>query len=1419
MIPLLRVPQFISFVTIGWLSTALSVSAQIVPDGTLPNNTVVEVDGDFFQITGGTPSGNNLFHSFEDFSVPTNSTAFFDNAVEINNIISRVTGGRFSNIDGLIQANGTANLFLINPSGIVFGPNAQLDIGGSFFGSTASSLNFADGTEFSATNPQQPILTINVPIGLQYGTNAADVEVRGAQLEVQPGAILALAGGNVTLENASFFAPGGRIELGGLVGEGTIAFNEDGGLNIPDTIVRGNVSLANNSTVDVAAEGDGNITIQAGNIVLLEQSNLFAGIAEDLGSPDAVAGDIILDATGMVTLDGGSNIANNIQENATGVGGDIAIVANSLSLTNNSSLDMGTFGFGNAGNLLVTVNENVTLQNSRVFSDASVGRGNSGEISIAAKGVVTIAENSEIISDVFNPNEPTEGIAGSINLVGNAGVAIANSTLTSESNNIDTNADIGNISLVALEGSVSLNQATLSTSNFGGGSSGSLTFDARDEVAISNSSLTSDGELGVILVGSVLSPNSITIENSQLTAINDVEGGQGGVLSLLANQSATLTDSLLSSDAVNEEGVGGNAGLIEITAPQGISIGNSQITSDSNSNNKDPNTNTSNIILTALGGSINLERGTLSTTNFGSGSAGLITLNGGDRITILNQSNLFSDAYNEQNPGTGGIAGAIEIVAPNGIEIANSTLTSESDNSDVNAEFVGSIDLNTAQGAITLDRGTLSTTNFGSGLAGFITLNSGNRVTISNNSSLFSDAYNEQNPGLGGSAGAIEIVAPHGIKIENSTITSESDSNNIDPDSQLGNISLIASEGSVELNLNSDRPSEPRTISTTNVGSGFAGDILINARNEVSIFNSLLTSDGELGQLLIGNQLTPNVVTIQDSELTTQNEVEDGQAGVLRSIANQTTTITNSILLSDAFNEQGVGGNAGLIEIVSPQGIAIANSLITSDSNSNNTDLNANVGDIRLTSSESSIALNQSTTLSATNFGSGLAGFITLNAGNRVTISNNSNLFSDAYNEQNPGTGGIAGSIEIVAPNGIDIANSTLTSESDNSDLNAEFVGSIDLNAAQGSININRAKLSTLNFSSGFGGFIRLQAGDLITITNSSLLSDAFNEINEMDLDASGIAGVINISAPNEIEISNSTITSESENDLNSDIVGDIAITASQGEVKFDRVILSVTNFGSGLAGDVKINSQSLELENSLIEANSSAGDGGNVEVNTRGLVRMRDRSVIATNAGTEEAPGNGGDIRVNSEFLIGVENSDITANAFEGSGGVIQINSEGIIGLQFREKLTPFNDITAFSEQNPDLSGVVEINSTAVDTSGLVTLAESPVDVTALVGRDPCSQGEGSEFVVTGRGGLPPNPGDVLHDEPDVLDWTTREGEESNAEIDTNVPQSANPHIRSQLIEATGWVIDKNGMVVLVADAPKVAPSSPAFIQPGCHR
>ena len=152
------------------------VQAQVTADGTL-STTVTSADQRNFVIEQGDRSGGNLFHSFRDFSVSTGGSAHFNNAADVQNIFARVTGGNVSNIDGLIRANGAANLFLLNPSGILFGANAALNIGGSFMGTTATSVRFADGVEFSADSTGTSLLTVSVPIGLQMGQNPGAITV------------------------------------------------------------------------------------------------------------------------------------------------------------------------------------------------------------------------------------------------------------------------------------------------------------------------------------------------------------------------------------------------------------------------------------------------------------------------------------------------------------------------------------------------------------------------------------------------------------------------------------------------------------------------------------------------------------------------------------------------------------------------------------------------------------------------------------------------------------------------------------------------------------------------------------------------------------------------------------------------------------------------------------------------------------------------------------------------------------------------------------------------------------------------------------------------------------------------------------------------------------------------------------------
>jgi len=214
------------------------VKAQVVEDGTLSTEVIHENRN--FQVRGGEQRGSNLFHSFEQFSIDNNGSILFDNALTVQNIISRVTGNSVSNLNGLIQSNGTANLFLINPNGIVFGENATLNIGGSFVATTAESLLFTDGVEFSSNlDNSESLLTVNTPLGLQFGSNAGAINNRAnfSEAHLDPkgesqnklGLVtaadqtLALIGNGITFDGGAITVPSGNIELGS-VAENSLIF-------------------------------------------------------------------------------------------------------------------------------------------------------------------------------------------------------------------------------------------------------------------------------------------------------------------------------------------------------------------------------------------------------------------------------------------------------------------------------------------------------------------------------------------------------------------------------------------------------------------------------------------------------------------------------------------------------------------------------------------------------------------------------------------------------------------------------------------------------------------------------------------------------------------------------------------------------------------------------------------------------------------------------------------------------------------------------------------------------------------------------------------------------------------------------------------------------------------------------------------
>ncbi len=273
---------------------------------------------------------------------------------------------------------------------------------------------------------------------------------------------------------------------------------------------------------------------------------------------------------------------------------------------------------------------------------------------------------------------------------------------------------------------------------------------------------------------------------------------------------------------------------------------------------------------------------------------------------------------------------------------------------------------------------------------------------------------------------------------------------------------------------------------------------------------------------------------------------------------------------------------------------------------------------------------------------------------------------------------------------------------------------------------------------------------------------------------------------------------------------GDMRINTQQLLIS-DGAEVTVSSLATGVAGNLEITAKSVELNNGAISAQTFSGNGGNLTLSVADLLLMRQNSEISTTAGTRQQGGDGGNIKVNipNGFIVAVpgEDSDISANAFTGRGGRVDITAKGIFGIQPRSNPTSLSDITASSQFG--VNGTVEINTPDVDpNSGLVNLPTVPVDTRVAQGCTAGSAVVKSSFTITGRGGLPPNPGEALSTDAVQVDLVTlnpKVGKLSTPAVSTN-PINPTP---DRIVEATGWVIAANGDVILTSSAPTVTPHS----------
>lgn len=1446
-----------------WLTELCApVPAQLVPDTTFGSrSSTVHPHGNRETIQGGIRAGSNLFHSFSEFNVGSGRSVYFIDP-GVTNILTRVTGTNPSKIDGNLGVEGNANLFLLNPNGILFGANASLDIRGSLVATTANAIKFSDGSEFGTTDlVTQPLLTIAVPIGLQRGSTASlapitnqgqlivgqDLTLAADRLELQGSLqagrdltllatdtvqvrdtptqpflaqagrdltiqgdrgidILALnhpthipfqSGGNLSLlsdgvisADARFLSQGSfqvRSLSGGLAtvtsrfdpiitttGDVDLALNYTGASLLIEA--GGNVRIqgtVNITTPDAAAPFIGDDTIlnrQAGLIVRSGQSTLR--YANNTGIvPGSTTGTGIVPNPGITLQGAVTTIPNGVVRLTADQGGSIntqsidtlqgeMVLTSAADITTNGQfLNVGTDS-GNAGTIRLTAsNGNIAVGDVLAYSDDDVTFGHGGAITVTAGGSVT----ADAIS-----TWSTFGAGGDLSITAGQTIAVqdlltysyfgdnnsGDITLTSGStaifNNIDTSSEDGLAGDVRITAHNDLTtEGVIDMSTYGNGQGGNII-------------VQTDGEIRLLA-------NSAWLSNTR-------GSGQGGNIVVQATGEIRLSDnSTWQNDAFDS----GNAGDISITARSLFLENGAQIRSVSRS---DASGDGGNITINVTDrtqlsgvGSDDRPSAIFSLADlYSTGNGGNITLNTAS-LTMRDGSEILANHFGE---GVGTRAGDITIRATGLVSLEGFRVrTDKTDSpgtgiaSNIAIGFESTRGINRQGGTIDIQAGGLELLNgsyisssleYGAnGQGGNIRLNITNQGTpgnllIAGSATRESGIFSRTTIYSIGDGGNIQINAGT-VSLQNrATIGAEANGNG-----DGGRISLNATTVSV---------GSRSAISAETTTAGNAGEItLLSDRLTLADGGQIRTSTsgaGQAGSITLGTAIQPiDQVTLRgrNSAILANTEPKtSGNGGNIAIFAND-LFLTNQAQIS---TETAGQGKAGSVTVQATGTVNLANGTISTGVVK---DATGNGGDLTL--SARSLALTNRGRIQTLTRGVGDAGNIQIQVTEGLTIADTmSGIISGSSTPTERGIGVGDGGNIYLATDTLRIFNAGIVSASTFSDGRS---GNIDVIARVVELT-NRGGLSATTESRGDAGDITVNARDRILISGSS----------------SGFFA-------NTGWIGGRQATGDGGN-----------IVLNTGELLMQSgARINVGSRGLGRGGDIYLVANQVTLDDrATIFAETASTQGGNIEMQVRDLLLLRHNSLISASAGTAQAGGNGGNIRINAGFVVGVlrENSDITANAFTGNGGRINITTQGIFGLQFQPRLTPWSDITASSQFG--INGIVTLNTPNVDPSrGLVQLPTDVTDSSNQIVQTCSAQERRNSFVMTGRGGVSPDPTEVLNQ---TIVWQGDRGSGGDRADGGDWAEQRVVPDAPAIIEASGWRRNADGSISLITDAASTVPA-----------
>ncbi len=665
-----------------WLfSSALLLSsaslAQIRTDSSL-GQAAQTLTGPTYQIPQslGKLAGNNLFHSFQSFNLATGEVAnFTTTSSNIANVISRVTGGEASQINGTLRlsaVSGAPAFFFINPAGITFGAGASVDVPGAFHVSTANDIRFADGRLY-ADLAQSSSFSTAAPEAFGFvGNSRATVTLKeGVLLKPHNPYSISLVAGDITLDGAGFGAAGGAVHA---VAVGATAADIPLSGTIPQ--VDGNLQIINGgfiSTLNSGSISAGQIVARAGNILLDSGGKIstssFANESGSAGAIDVLAkNDILMRNGGYIQSYTGSS-------GTSGAGAEIQITAKNITLDSDAYVYSAalTNSGGNGANIKLNALESINITNGGNVSSYADAIGNAGDIQLKAQNIAIM--NTASVYSISDSNGT--GSSGNISMTTTGGILIAG-------------------------------QSRAYVSGASSGGAGSLTLNA-SEVSLDTGSFLGSASLAGTLAAGTLSVNadkSINLNHGASIISTSVSGGDAGTIKLAANDITLDGKSYVST--IVATGGSGNAGAIDVNARNTLSLLNGSLIDSSTFSNGQGGM----IKVAAKDIVIDKDSAISSLAISGTGNAGSIDIISSDRLLLSNNGTIVSST------STDGNAGSIQITAKNMNINTSSGISAAAINGSGDA---GDITVN-ASGVVSINDGFLSSTTLSAGRAGSITI-------------------------------------------------------------------------------------------------------------------------------------------------------------------------------------------------------------------------------------------------------------------------------------------------------------------------------------------------------------------------------------------------------------------------------------------------------------------------------------------------------------------------------------------------------------------------------------------------------------------------------------------------------------------------------------------------------------------------